>query len=81
MMSVPAGFCTVSKSIRCEKSGSWTDYYKNHRNLSAKKKLLTESMRRQNTFPLERLYLSPQCGFASCEIGNKTDRRKNSGRN
>ena len=21
--------------------------------------------------PLERLYLSPQCGFASCEIGNK----------
>ena len=20
---------------------------------------------------LERLYLSPQCGFASCEIGNK----------
>ncbi len=22
-------------------------------------------------FPLERLYLSPQCGFASCEIGNK----------
>lgn len=22
-------------------------------------------------FPLDRLYLSPQCGFASCEIGNK----------
>jgi len=22
-------------------------------------------------FPLEQLYLSPQCGFASCEIGNK----------
>lgn len=21
--------------------------------------------------PLARLYLSPQCGFASCEIGNK----------
>ena len=21
--------------------------------------------------PLERQYLSPQCGFASCEIGNK----------
>ena len=21
--------------------------------------------------PLDRLYLSPQCGFASCEIGNK----------
>ena len=21
--------------------------------------------------PLERLYLSPQCGFDSCEIGNK----------
>ena len=21
--------------------------------------------------PLNRLYLSPQCGFASCEIGNK----------
>jgi len=21
--------------------------------------------------PLERLLLSPQCGFASCEIGNK----------
>lgn len=21
--------------------------------------------------PLENLYLSPQCGFASCEIGNK----------
>jgi 5-methyltetrahydropteroyltriglutamate--homocysteine methyltransferase len=24
-----------------------------------------------NYVPLERLYLSPQCGFASCEIGNK----------
>ncbi len=24
-----------------------------------------------NYIPLERLYLSPQCGFASCEIGNK----------
>lgn len=21
--------------------------------------------------PLDHLYLSPQCGFASCEIGNK----------
>lgn len=21
--------------------------------------------------PLDRLYLSPQCGFASCEVGNK----------
>lgn len=21
--------------------------------------------------PLDRLYLSPQCGFASCDIGNK----------
>ncbi len=25
----------------------------------------------QEYIPLERLYLSPQCGFASCEIGNK----------
>lgn len=25
----------------------------------------------ENFVPLERLYLSPQCGFASCEIGNK----------
>lgn len=24
-----------------------------------------------NYIPLERIYLSPQCGFASCEIGNK----------
>lgn len=24
-----------------------------------------------NYIPLDRLYLSPQCGFASCEIGNK----------
>ena len=24
-----------------------------------------------NYVPLDRLYLSPQCGFASCEIGNK----------
>ena len=24
-----------------------------------------------NYIPLERLYLSPQCGFASCEIGNR----------
>ena len=30
--------------------------------------------------PLERLYLSPQCGFASCEIGNKLT-EENSGQN
>ena len=26
--------------------------------------------------PLENLYLSPQCGFASCEIGNKLTERE-----
>lgn len=26
--------------------------------------------------PLDRLYLSPQCGFASCEIGNKLTRQE-----
>ncbi len=33
------------------------------------------SARRSSTF-LDRLYLSPQCGFASCEIGNKAHRRR-----
>ena len=28
-------------------------------------------MKRKKYVPLDRLYLSPQCGFASCEIGNK----------
>ena len=33
--------------------------------------------------PLERLYLSPQCGFASCEIGNKLteEEQRKSGEN
>ena len=36
------------------------------------KKLIKERIRQAAEYvPLERLYLSPQCGFASCEIGNK----------
>ena len=34
--------------------------------------LIKERIRQAAKYvPLERLYLSPQCGFASCEIGNK----------
>lgn len=34
--------------------------------------LIKERIRQAAEYvPLERLYLSPQCGFASCEIGNK----------
>lgn len=30
----------------------------------------------ENYIPLERLYLSPQCGFASCEIGNRLSQQQ-----
>lgn len=30
--------------------------------------------------PLDRLYLSPQCGFASCEIGNRLSEREQWGK-
>ena len=32
---------------------------------------LQEFMKLQNIYHFARLCLSPQCGFASCEIGNK----------
>lgn len=36
------------------------------------KKLVIERIKQAAKYvPLDRLYLSPQCGFASCEIGNK----------
>lgn len=36
------------------------------------KKLVIDRIHEAEKYvPLDRLYLSPQCGFASCEIGNK----------
>lgn len=39
--------------------------------LENKQKIIDRIKEASKYLPLERLYLSPQCGFASCEIGNK----------
>lgn len=39
--------------------------------LEDKKDVIARIHEAAKYIPLERLYLSPQCGFASCEIGNK----------
>ncbi len=39
--------------------------------LEDKTKVIARIHEAAKYIPLERLYLSPQCGFASCEIGNK----------
>lgn len=39
--------------------------------LEDKEKVIARIHEAVKYVPLERLYLSPQCGFASCEIGNK----------
>lgn len=39
--------------------------------LENKEKVIARIHEAANYIPLDRLYLSPQCGFASCEIGNK----------
>ena len=39
--------------------------------LEKKEKVIERIQEAAKYIPLERLYLSPQCGFASCEIGNK----------
>nr|WP_022759626.1 5-methyltetrahydropteroyltriglutamate--homocysteine methyltransferase [Butyrivibrio fibrisolvens] len=39
--------------------------------LEDKEKIIARIHEAANYIPLERLCLSPQCGFASCEIGNK----------
>ena len=39
--------------------------------LEDKEKVIARIHEAAQYVPLERLYLSPQCGFASCEIGNK----------
>ena len=39
--------------------------------LEEKEKIIARIHEAEQYIPLERLYLSPQCGFASCEIGNK----------
>lgn len=39
--------------------------------LEEKEKIISRIHEAAQYIPLERLYLSPQCGFASCEIGNK----------
>ena len=39
---------------------------------AARKQLVIDRIREASQYvPLDRLYLSLQCGFASCEIGNK----------
>ena len=39
--------------------------------LEDKEKVIVRIHEAATYVPLYRLYLSPQCGFASCEIGNK----------
>ena len=39
--------------------------------LEYKEKVIARIHEAAKYVPLDRLYLSPQCGFASCEIGNK----------
>ncbi|MGN0224636.1 MAG: 5-methyltetrahydropteroyltriglutamate--homocysteine S-methyltransferase [Prevotella sp.] len=39
--------------------------------LEDKQKVIARISEASHYIPLDRLYLSPQCGFASCEIGNK----------
>jgi len=39
--------------------------------LEKKEKVIARIHEAAKYIPLDRLYLSPQCGFASCEIGNK----------
>jgi Methionine synthase II (cobalamin-independent) len=39
--------------------------------LEDKKKMIDRIHEAAKYIPLDRIYLSPQCGFASCEIGNK----------
>ena len=39
--------------------------------LEDKEKVIARIHEAAQYVPLDRLYLSPQCGFASCEIGNK----------
>lgn len=39
--------------------------------LEEKEKIIARIHEAAKYIPLERIYLSPQCGFASCEIGNK----------
>ena len=39
--------------------------------LEDKQQIITRIREAAQFVPLDRLYLSPQCGFASCEIGNK----------
>ena len=39
--------------------------------LENKEEVISHIKEAANYIPLDRLYLSPQCGFASCEIGNK----------
>jgi len=39
--------------------------------LENKEKVIARIYEAAKYIPLDRLYLSPQCGFASCEIGNK----------
>ena len=39
--------------------------------LENKEEVINRILEAEKYIPLDRLYLSPQCGFASCEIGNK----------
>ena len=39
--------------------------------LESKAAVIARIHEAEKYIPLDRMYLSPQCGFASCEIGNK----------
>ena len=60
MASVPAGKKVVLGLITTK-----------HAQLEEKNKVIERIHEAAQYVPLENLCLSPQCGFASCEIGNK----------
>ena len=69
--SVPAVLHHLLKVSRGQKSGTWTELQRKHRKLEDKKEVIERIHEAAKYIPLDRLCLSPQCGFASCEIGNK----------
>ncbi len=70
-MRDPVVLHRLQKSVSGQESCTWTYYNKRNRNWEDKDKVIARIHEAEKYIPLERLCLSPQCGFASCEIGNK----------
>ena len=65
-----SGGCSFSKSFRRQKVVLGLVTTKSPV-LEKKEDVIARIHEAAKHVPLDRLYLSPQCGFASCEIGNK----------